>query len=544
MIGQLMKRDPAWRSVPVVTAASGAFCILWHFLPISANRSSGLIFISVFAALPFTAAYVAATQQGDTRFEAALPVTVRQVYLARVLAMIGLLWLPAAVSAAVALAIPSPAVPIATLVEFISGLTLVMVGMQSAGIKGFTIPRGLMNASGFLWIFGASIAGVITPIWDLVSGEKTIGLILVPPICWLASAAIFLRTWHTLPESFQTAPLKASPVAISGGTASSRWIPTIPWIPVMRTVLRWGGLEILYLFVLMLSGALRPYLFVFFAASWQSARPRVRWLFALPVRPRVLLSVTLLPVALTLAGGYLVSVHLPPFPTAYARGISVRATQGLPQWSNARQNQDCRTLNVLPSLEFWLPVKGGKAPLIKAPWGETFQPPVFHKSGFDIYDPYAVDCGNSERFLDWQFNRAAVAVYGRPIPRKKDECCYTGDFHVVTSPRTQFVALAAMTGLGLVSLIVTLVNDWHRFRRLARPVRVTIMCLAWATAVAVMLLDAWDKFVLTQWMSWTLPPSLSGAIAVTVPLLAILWWVLDILFGQVELVDKPEPSTA
>jgi hypothetical protein len=156
-----------------------------------------------------------------------------------------------------------------------------------------------------------------------------------------------------------------------------------------------------------------------------------------------------------------------------------------------------------------------------------------------------VGCGNSERFLDWQFNRAAIAVYGRPIPRRKDECCYVGDFNfLVTSPRTQFVTVAAMTGFGMLAMIVALVNNGHRFRRLARPLRITIMSLVCAAGFAVVMLDAWDKLVLTQWVSWALPSSLFGAIAATIPLLAILYWVLEILFRQVELVDKPEASTA
>jgi hypothetical protein len=91
MIRQLMKRDPAWRSVPVLTLASGAFCVLWHALATSSNHGSRLMFVSVFAAFPVAAGYAAATQQGDTLFQSALPITVRQVYLARVLSMIGLL---------------------------------------------------------------------------------------------------------------------------------------------------------------------------------------------------------------------------------------------------------------------------------------------------------------------------------------------------------------------------------------------------------------------------------------------------------------------
>jgi hypothetical protein len=541
MIRQLMKRDPAWPSVPGFTLASGVFCVLWHFLTAKADLSSNLIFISVFGALPFTAGVLAATQQGDTLFQTALPVTVRQVYLARVLSMIGLLWLPAAVSVVIALALPNPAVPVATLVEFLSVWTLAMLGMQSAGIRGFTVPsRWIAGLGFFLWMFGASVS----PIWGRLSGENTIGFILLPPICWLASAAIFLRTWHTLPESFQTAPLKASPVAISGGTAPSRWIPTIPWIPVMRTVLRWGGLEVVFLFVLMATGSLRPVLPLYFASVWPSARPQVRWLFALPVHRRALLAVILLPIILTLTGGYLVGVHLPFFPAPYARGISVRASQAMPEWVRYRQDSNCKTLNVLPSVDFWALANRGKAPVIQAPWGETFQPPVFRNSGFDIFNPYAAGCENSERFLDWQFSRATTAVYGRPLPRDKNAGWYAVYSHVVvTSLRTQFVTVAFITGLAMLATIVTLLNNWHRFRRLAASARVTIFSLAGAAGFALVMLDSSNIFILSQWVSWALPQSFAGAAAVAIPSLAILYWVLDALFRRVEIVDKPEPST-
>jgi hypothetical protein len=283
-----------------------------------------------------------------------------------------------------------------------------------------------------------------------------------------------------------------------------------------------------------------PVAFLYAAIAFQSARPGIRWLFALPVRPRALLAAILLPLLLSISAGYLVSVHLPFIPAPHARYLSLRASQDLPKWSGYRQDSGCKTLNVLPPVDFWVLAKDGKAPLIQAPWGETFQPPVFHVYGFDIFNPWAVGCLNSERFLDWQFNRATLAVYERPIPRKKDDDI-VDSYVVVTSLRTQFVTIAAITGLAMLCMTGALLNDGHRFRRLAGPVRTTIISVMGAAGCTLMLLDASDKLVLTQWVAWVLPQSLSGAIAVAVPLLAILCWLLDTLFRQVELVDKPVP---
>jgi hypothetical protein len=193
--------------------------------------------------------------------------------------------------------------------------------------------------------------------------------------------------------------------------------------------------------------------------------------------------------------------------------------------------------NVLPPLDFWVLARNGNAPLIQAPWGETFQPPVFRKGGFDIYNPFAVGCGNSERFLDWQFNRASVAVYGRPFPRENGLIGHV----VITSLRTQLVTVAGLLGIIFLCMSGALLNDWHRFRRLAGPVRVTIISLLSATGFAAMMLDATDQLNFAQWLSWALPQSLPAAVAAAALGLALLYWLLDTLFRQIELVDKAQP---
>ncbi len=183
-----------------------------------------------------------------------------------------------------------------------------------------------------------------------------------------------------------------------------------------------------------------------------------------------------------------------------------------------------------------------KAPLIEAPWGEAFQPPVFRLYGFDIYNPYAVGCGNSERFLDWQFNRATVAVYGRPLPRDKNMDWMEGHV-VVTGARTQVINIVEIAGSVMVAMIVVLVFDWHRFRRFADSTRIIVISLAGTAGAAVLLLGMSDDGDPAQWLSWTLPQSLPAAIAVTVPAFALLYWLLDTLFRQIELVDKAQPPT-
>jgi hypothetical protein len=199
-------------------------------------------------------------------------------------------------------------------------------------------------------------------------------------------------------------------------------------------------------------------------------------------------------------------------------------------------------LNVLPTLEFWSLAKNAEAPLIEATWGETFQPPVFRVYGFDVFNPYAVGCANSERFLDWQFNRATNAVYGRPLPRDKNMNWMEGHV-VVTSLRTQVMNIVTDTGIAIVIMAAVLVFDWHRFRRLAGFARVSVMCLAALGGSAVMLV-AIDNTDPAQWLSWALPQSLPAAIAIAVLCLGALYRALETLFGQIEIVDKGDTPAA
>jgi hypothetical protein len=539
VIWQLMKREPAWRWAPVFALGSAVLCLLWHFIAAKVGLASNLFFLGAFAALPVAAASLVPLQQGDTALQSILPVTVRQVYLARVLSMITLLCLPLAVTAVFALALPDTAAPVLTLLVLVSILSLAIVAIQSAGIFGFAAPRILVTAPVFMWFFGVSL--MADRHLTRFRAEKAGFPVSLPVLaCWIVSGAIFIRTWHAVPKSFQSAPLKMMAASETRARSFGPWKPAMPWVPVLRSMLPGGGAQLLFLFLFMIWGNLRPYLFLIFSAgAWQAARPRVRWLFALPLPPRVVLAAVFLPLILSIDAGYLISVHVPSFPAPYMRGLSVRSSQIY----NGDRIPDCKMPNVLPSWEFWVRPRNGVSPLIHSPWGETFQPPVIREFGFQVYNPYAVGCGSSDRFFDWQFNRATSAVYERPIPPDKDIRMITG-YRVVTSLRTQFVNLMAYSVIALLAMIVSIAVDGYRFRRLPRVVRGTLISIAVAAGAVAMMLDAGDKLNLTQWLAWALPQSTALLAAVAIPVLALLYWLLDMLFRQVELVDKRDARAA
>jgi hypothetical protein len=234
-----------------------------------------------------------------------------------------------------------------------------------------------------------------------------------------------------------------------------------------------------------------------------------------------------------------VSVHVPWFPAPLTRGVSVRHSQQLfERHLLSHDESGCETPNVLPSLEYWIPAKSGRAPVIRSPWGETFQPPAYRESGFVVYNPYAVGCDNSRRFLEWQFNKATVAIFGRPIALDKNVDPYVEQTPVTEGGR-QLIDIAAIIGFSMLSMLIAMVFDWSRFRALPNWLRAAIMSLVGAAACGLFLLAATFKLDVIQWIAWTLPASPTGAIAVLFLALTLLYLAIDRLFRELEFVDKP-----
>jgi hypothetical protein len=273
-------------------------------------------------------------------------------------------------------------------------------------------------------------------------------------------------------------------------------------------------------------------------------RLATRWLFALPIRQRALFWLTVLPPIVALTGGYLVGVNAGMRSYLYVRGITVDPRQDLPEWLHpVAAASPCRTSNVLPPQEFWIPVASGRAPVNRSPWGEAFQPPVFHVSGFDIYNPFAVGCKNSARFFDWQFRRAAIEVYGRAMTQNERPRFYTvTSARVVAKPRTQIVTVAVMAGWSMMCMLVPIAGEWYRFRRLGANVRIATGIVAYVCVFGPLALALTGKLNVLQWVSWTLPSDLLRAGACLALALTVLYLIVDWVFRHMECVDKRDPS--
>lgn len=174
--------------------------------------------------------------------------------------------------------------------------------------------------------------------------------------------------------------------------------------------------------------------------------------------------------------------------------------------------------------EFWKPVMG-TAPVVQAPWGETFNPPVKTIGGMASYNPFAVSCENSQRFVTWQFNRA-----------------YEANRYFPTPLRIQVLNAATITGMSLFIVLLTFLNDWYRMRRLAPAVRIAILLTAGVAWLLSVMLDTFGHAQTAQnaiaWISLGLRGYL--LIFLVVPLAGI-YWLVDKVFRECEFADNPRP---
>jgi len=536
-VWQFVKRDPAWRMTLWLTPAFAVICALCHFFAPAETDGDPSIFLLAIFGLLFAGLAAVFTQSSDTDFQTTLPVTVRQVFLSRMLSMAAMMLLPVAAGVAIPTALKDP-VPADLPREIWTLFTCTLLGIQCFAIRR-NLPQWLIIILLPAWVFICAIAGI----GDLFDGGSGFA-VAARAVCWAIIAAVVLRTWQVLPGSFQDAPLNLSAATPPYGS-SALVLPRsgASWkvlLPMLWPVSGWNSLV---LFFVMLVAERSPFVYMLLAFQSLAIGTRIRWLLPLPVPPRTFLAAAMLPTLLALCGGYFVRIHLPWFPVHQERGISVRHSQDPAGLLQRRSGEDCGTPNVLPSLEYWIPIRSGRAPLIAAPWGETFQPATARVMGFDIYNPYAVGCDNTRRFLEWQFHRATVAVYGRPIALDKNVDPYV-EQTTIPSPRTQLIGIAGLTGFSMLAMLIAMIFDWYRFRRLAEAIRSVSRWLVGAAAVALFLRLTLGDADILQWISWSLPDSPLAAIAVIVPVLALLYAAIETLFSQLELTDKPARGAA
>jgi hypothetical protein len=278
-----------------------------------------------------------------TLFEAALPIEGRQLFLARLLSRLAMVWMTA--SAAILVILRGRDTDwhqVLGMLECGTLYTLAYLLPLSVRVRECAAPAGLVAA---LW---AGLAAIGALAWHFLPPGVFLSMFA------LAGALIILRTWLAIPAGFQVAPIKAvGSIASPRSTQDAR---PLAWWPIARSAGFGMPLFVFPVGVLLGWGEL----FVPFAAAFAiianiDVRQRTRWLFALPLSFRALGLVMLVPSLALLLGG-----------VAIGRCFD-KTRQSDYSLVGGPTSQSRTDVNMDVAFEFWHRAPDGKAPVISSP---------------------------------------------------------------------------------------------------------------------------------------------------------------------------------
>jgi hypothetical protein len=435
VILKLARRDPAWS---MGLAVIGTCLVI--LLVERGRMTPGNMLLNQMAMFAGLLVYLK-PQRRATLWEAALPIPARQLFLAKALSRMAGVWMPMLACGWLTVMLKGAAWSslIATL-ACAAILTLAILLPQAVRIRELLIPWWLVAG---IWA-AVTAAGILA--WWLLPPAATLLLFA------LAGAAVFVRIWTALPQSFQTAPREP---ARSAEVKPSRITMALPGLPVARSF-AWTGLG--FLPTIVFSSSLNIGLFGGFFGVFvmEGSRARTRWLDSLPLAHRTRLLINLIPALIIAVGGTALGLQFATDSYPIGVGDETTLADGRPG-----------TPDVELSLEYWKHAPGGTAPVIRSPWGETYQPAAVSVFGYTLYNPYSTGPNNSRRFFDWQFERATELVYGQLLNSRQLRAAKKAGLRPIASrERIRILDLAAVTLLLLALIFLREIFRWSRVRRL------------------------------------------------------------------------------
>jgi len=521
MVLQFIKRDPAWKLTPGFTAVAAVAAAIHAF-----QHQSWLPMMLIFPIYIVLFTRVMPHQR-VTFFEAALPVSGRDLFQARCLALMGMIWLPALAATAMLLLAGGGAHEIADIAIVALVLTLSVLLTLSVRIKEFAAPSWLAMCS-------PGVGAMAIPL--VTSGQPA----LVVAICAVTVLAVAAFVWSAVPEGFQCAPSDARVRRRSRGSAT----PAIAWWPVIRSLLPWQ--TAIFIPISLIWSTTGEWIFapMYLMMSYNQTRISTRWTFALPIRRRVLLSASVLPLLLVLAGGAEIGML-----TGKAQPLRDLIRLGDPQ-----HFQTSGAIDVWVNRAFWRYAPGGRIPLVRAPWGETTQPEAQRVAGLTFYNPYSVGQQNSPQFQDWQWARATERIYGRPVAGRDLKKSVDAGLRPVTLwPRMQVLSLLFIVASGLLWAWAIEMFSWQRWSRVSTVVRNTFTYSIVMVPVGLLLADILlssgpgtiSRSLLIGGLlrlSEILPDNLALVAMLGLVPLAGMWWVLERQAAVAEIPTQPVRS--
>jgi hypothetical protein len=531
VILRLVKRDRAWQMALMLAVAIGVAAPLF---PSDLPKVISLQLVSI--------AFLGCSLYGRphvraTLFEAALPITGRDLFLARTLSLLAMVWLPVLCAVITTLLVRADGALALAMVEAAAIFTPAILLQQNIRIQEIAGPQwspffGVLfwAAGGLTWHF--LMPGVELSVCSLVGA--------------LVSAAVLIRTWFSVPPSFQVVSLRTvDPIAFPE-SVPALFLPrkAFTWLPVLRSF--WWGMALFFLLMALQGMEEIWFYYLFFIVVYAAvqSRRRTRWLFALPLSCRALLWITLIAaVGLPLAG--------------LAVGMCIGPIRHRVDYSMVDGPKLRTPIATNVPLEFWHYAPSGKVPVIRAPWGETVEPATFRALGFTFYNPYSVGSRDRLQLLDWQFGRATEAAYGRSITSAQysfNAAARSGLRPRTDSPRTRILTLEAALLIGLFLVFATELFGWHVLHRpqaRGRAILTLLLCgipIAAACGVqiyymyqnSISIAQALVHFVLLRVTS-TLPSTVLAATAGAV-LVGAMYWLLERQFRKSELPMWKRPG--
>jgi hypothetical protein len=481
-------------------------------------------------AMPFLIIFCRVNERA-TPFFISLPISAHQIFLARMITILAALWIPAIVSLLFfVLQGPRGSAAAMLLVGATSLATLMVFILQSIRVQELGVSLKYVLFFPFI--------PIIFLIWSEFGWQFQMEALTA--VCVVMSAFLFIYIWKKIPGSFQIAPPEAyAEESISVQTKNRKW-PLATYRLIHRST---SPVPIFFMMGLMLYSRgimFFPLIVIFLPLVWVHFRKHINWLWAFPIARGTVLLFAVLSILVSMEVGHIRDTYAHGF----AENMWIDSTQ---DWRHsAKRYRYDGTRNILPPLAFWKPVYSDKAPLIEAPWGETFQPPTSDAFGFRIYNPYAVGIDNSQRFFDWQFAIATAAVYGRALPKSEITAYWISPYQHNLFPPVNYQIAYASLSIGLVLLVLACIELFHqrcfqdhqKFIRIAGISILISICAAFVLFLMISTDVAGYSNSLPLIISWSLPESLPAAIGIVLASLGLMYWILDILFRKAEYADS------
>ena len=220
MIRQLVRRDLAWKATPWCAVLCA---VVWGW-PSKIEGFGG--FIAVMGL------FVGQPNRHATRFEAALPISARDVLLSRAYSLLALIWIPAIGGAAAVLAAKGVCLDAAKPFA-VGGLS-----MLCAGVGQWVRRERLVNSMWLVWPFFPLATGVGNSIEELWAR-------IIVVLCGVMGAVLLAATPAFAPPSFQIAPAGPKGEATEVEWQESDRSLTVAarrlssWAPLVRSAYSW-----------------------------------------------------------------------------------------------------------------------------------------------------------------------------------------------------------------------------------------------------------------------------------------------------------------